>query len=187
MRKEKIIPDHYYHVYNRGVNYEKIFFREDNWYFFLQRVKKYFTPDKASIIAYCLMPNHYHLLVLPHTEDFGRDVMHPFSISYTKAINKEQGRIGPLFQGPFQARRVMETADLLNLSRYIHHNPVTVGFVNKPADWEFSSYNEYTGRRKGAIPKTGIILDHFKSKTAYARFVEDSDDLHIPKELLLDQ
>jgi REP element-mobilizing transposase RayT len=101
MRKTPLLAEHYYHVYNRGVNFEKIFFVQENWEYFLRRLRRYFDPSDVELVAYCLMPNHYHMLVYLKANDFGRKVMHPFSISYTKAINKQQGRVGPLFQSPF--------------------------------------------------------------------------------------
>jgi REP element-mobilizing transposase RayT len=61
-RKIKPTVDNYYHIYNRGVNYQNIFFNQENWLFFLRLLRRYCTPDKAAIIAYCLMPNHYHIL-----------------------------------------------------------------------------------------------------------------------------
>lgn len=186
MRKEKIIAGNYYHVYNRGVNFENIFFQIENWHFFLRRLKKYFTPDNASIIVYCLMPNHYHLLLLAQTEDFGIKVMHPFAIAYTKAINKQQGRVGPIFQGPFQARRLKTIEELLNLSRYIHLNPVMAGFVQKSADWEFSSYQEYIGKRKGTFLMPEVILEQFDGQDAYTAYVADCGDHRLPEKVLFD-
>ena len=133
-RKEKPTINRYYHIYNRGVNYQNIFFTQENWLFFLRRLRHYCTPDKAQIIAYCLMPNHYHLLVFILTETFGADVMQPLMVSYTKAINKQEGRVGPLFQGPYRAKLVASERHLMHLTRYIHLNPVAAGFVAAPED-----------------------------------------------------
>jgi len=134
MRKTKLVSDHYYHLYNRGVNRGRIFFRPENWSFFLQRWRHYCWPELAEVVAYCLMPTHYHFLVYLQTDQFAQQVMHPFAISYTKAVNKDQNRIGPLFQGPFQAKLVDNDAALIHLTRYIHLNPVTAGHVQAPAD-----------------------------------------------------
>ena len=86
MSKIAYTPDHYYHIYNRGVNRGPIFFAKRNWFFFIQRLREYFTEETAVIIAYCLMPNHYYLLVRLLCDDFGRAVMQPFSTSYTKPV-----------------------------------------------------------------------------------------------------
>jgi REP element-mobilizing transposase RayT len=188
MRKTAIYRGETHHIYNRGVNYGDIFFTRANWLFFLHRLRAYCPPEKGTIIAYCLMPNHFHLLVTAHIEDFGKKVMQRLGVSYTKAINKQKKRVGSLFQGPFQNRRVESEGKLLHLSRYIHLNPVTAGFVEKPEDWEFSSYREYVGLRRGTLPCPDIILDYFDSPEAYAEFVMESEPAQkgIDEALLID-
>jgi hypothetical protein len=123
------------------------------------------------IITYCLMPNHYHLIIRVCCDDFGLKAMQPLTVSYTKAINKQEARVGAVFQGPFQARRVKSDGDLVHLSRYIHLNPVTAGYVAHPEDWEFSSYREYVGLRAGTLPRPEAVLCHFASPAAYAEYV----------------
>ena len=169
MRQEQIVQGQYYHIYNRGVNYQPIFFNRGNWVFFLRRLRENLVDGAAEVIAYCLMLNHYHFLMRVQTEDFGKNVMQPFTVSYTKAINKQQGRVGPLFQGPFQAKIVKEDRYLLHLSRYIHLNPVSAGLVKNPADWEFSSYQEYTGLRAGTLPKTDLVLNYFARNRVFGK------------------
>jgi REP element-mobilizing transposase RayT len=176
MRNEKIVPDQYYHLYNRGVNYGQIFFQEDNWKFFLSRLRRYFRAESGRIVAYCLMPNHYHLLVYVSSENFSTRVMQPFGISYTKAINKQQNRVGSLFQGPFQAKRVNDLSYLEHLSRYIHRNPVVAGLVSSPKDWIYSSYLDYIGWRDGSLPFKEAILIYFHSPEEYMHFVEEDQD-----------
>ena len=103
------------------------------------------------------MPNHYHLLVHVNCDNFSKSVMQPFLVSYTKAINKQQNRVGPLFQGPFQARLVKNEAYLLELATYIHLNPVHSGLVVSPEAWAYSSFREYIGFRKGTLPQPGQL------------------------------
>ena len=117
------------------------------------------------------MPNHYHLLVCPHDDQFSRR-MQRFSISYTKAINKRYGRVGSLFQGQFQAVRVDRNDYLLHLSRYLHLNPVVAGLVKRPEEWEFSSYRDYIGLRRGTLPSPDLVLSQFSGPGAYQAFVE---------------
>ena len=162
----------YYHIYNRGVNRQPIFFADRNWVFFLRRLREYFTADQADLISYCLMPNHYHLIVQVKIDDFSHKVMQPFSTSFTKAINQEQERTGPLFQGRFKGKLIENDIYLLHLSRYIHLNPVQAGLVDQPADWEFSSYRDYVGMRNGRLPKPEVVIEQFASAKEYAAFVE---------------
>jgi len=188
MRKTPIHPFNYNHIYNRGVNQGLIYFAEENYHFFLDRLTKYFTPDKASITSYCLMPNHFHLLIYPMTVDFGNYVMQPFSVSYTKAINKRFKRTGPLFDGPYQAKLIDEDKYLLHLSRYIHLNPVSAGLVNRAEDWEFSSYRDYIGTRTSGFINPNIITGYFADSSEYEEFVlsisKSEEDL--PDNLLID-
>ncbi|MCA9996714.1 MAG: transposase [Anaerolineales bacterium] len=176
MAKTIYTPGHYYHIYNRGVERRPIFLNDRNWGFFIQRLRHYFADGVVDMIAYCLMPNHYHLLVHVLCEDFGRSVMQPFSTSYTKAINQEQSRVGSLFQGRYKGQMVDKNAYLVHLSRYIHRNPVAAGLASHPADWAFSSYRDYVGLRNGTLPKPGIVLEQFASVAAYAAYVEEGDD-----------
>ncbi|WP_287706938.1 MULTISPECIES: transposase [unclassified Microcystis] len=136
-------PGQYYHIYNRGNNRQDIFFERENYLFFLRLVRKYLL-ETLDVIAYCLMPNHYHLLIQLKKAELSA-AMQAFSLSYTKAINRRYGRVGSLFQGRFQAILVNDTEYLLNLSRYIHCNPVKAGLVSQPQEWEFSSFREYVG------------------------------------------
>lgn len=176
MAKTIYAKGHYYHVYNRGVNRQPIFFADRNWGFFIQRLRDYFVASAADIIAYCLMPNHYHLLVYVVCDDFGHAVMQPFATSYTKAINQEQGRTGHLFQGRYKGKHVDKDGYLLHLSRYIHRNPVAAGLVAHPADWTFSSYRDYVGLRQGTLPKPDVVLSQFASLGEYAAYVEEGND-----------
>lgn len=187
MSKITYVPGHYYHIYNRGVNRQPIFFARHNWGFFIQRLREYFTDETAIIIAYCLMPNHFHLLIRVLCEDFGKTVMQPFSTSYTKAINKEQYRVGSLFQGRYKGKHVDKEGYLLHLSRYIHLNPVEAKLVKHPADWHFSSYRDFVGLREGSLPQPDIILAQFASRVEYATYVETEDDYRGIKHLLFDR
>jgi REP element-mobilizing transposase RayT len=185
MAKTVYFPDAYYHIYNRGANRLPIFFADHNWGFFIRRLREYFTEERADIIAYCLMLNHFHLLVRVVSDNFSFDVMQPFGTSYTKAINKEQRRVGSLFQGRFKGKHVDKEGYLIRLSRYIHRNPVDAGLVAQPADWVYSSYREYLGLRKGTLPKPEVILSQFASVKDYAVYVEEGDDEYGKVEHLL--
>jgi REP element-mobilizing transposase RayT len=165
-RKFQFVAEQYYHLYNRGNNFQTIFFEQENYLYFLSLIRKYLTPEDVEVIAYCLMPNHYHLLVYLHSDDLSK-CMQPLLLAYTKAINKRFNRVGALFQGRFKGKWIDRNAYLLHLSRYIHHNPVTAGLVSKPEDWEFSSYRDYIGIRAGTLPDPDIILSQFSSREEY--------------------
>ena len=176
-RTVALVTGEHYHLYNRGHNHQPIFFDRENYLFFLRRVRNYLLGDTQTleiqvlVVAYCLMPNHYHLLLCPLDNKLSRH-MQRLSISYTKAINKRHNHTGALFQGQFQVAHVDQDEYLLHLSRYIHLNPVTAGLVEYPEDWEFSSYRDYVGIRQGTLPAPDIVLSQFPSPDAYRDFVE---------------
>jgi REP element-mobilizing transposase RayT len=175
-----------YHLYNRGNNYQPIFFERENYLYFLRQMREYLIGT-MEIISYCLMPNHYHWLTRLKTDDLSGP-MQAFALSYTKAVNKRYARTGALFQGRFRAIHVDRDEYLLHLSRYIHLNPVTAGLVKRPEDWEFSSYLEFIGLRNGTLPTPGLVLAQFPSPEAYRRFVEAyaESDKKIIEHLMLD-
>lgn len=185
-----------YHVFNRGHNRERIFFERENYLFFLRRMREYLSTDIVTVIAYCLMPNHYHLLVTLNTDDFA-ETMGILTMSCAKAINERYKRVGTLFQGRFRAVLVDRDEYLLHLSRYIHLNPEAAGLVAQAQDWEFSSYRDYVGLREGSLPNPGIVLEQFTCKTprvlatpsqAYQQFVQayQLQDKRIIEHLALD-
>lgn len=185
-RKTTLRAGQVYHLYNRGVDRQPIFFCRENWGFMVKELRRYFLPDLVDILAYCLMPNHYHLMVRLKVDDFGRQVMQPWGVSYTKAVNKQQDRVGPVFQGPFRSVHVDRDEYLMHLSRYIHRNPVDAGLVATPTSWTFSSYQDYIGLREGTLPRPDDVLALFPSREAYREFVETEQDSSMIAQLLLD-
>ncbi len=117
------------------------------------------------------MPDHYHLLVYLKIDELGPRIMQPFTVSYVKAVNRQQDRRGPLFERRFQAVHVDRDETLRHLSRYIHLNPVVAGLATHPEDWAFSSYQEYVGLRRGSLPAPDRVLSQFPSHQAYREFV----------------
>lgn len=179
-RQVNFAPGYYYHLYNRGNNRQNIFFEQENYLYFLRQFRRYLVEDTLDVLAYCLMPNHYHFLVClrsPHLSE----QMQAFSLSYTKAINRRYGRCGSLFQGRFCAICVDSDRYLLHLSRYIHLNPVAAGFVKTPEEWEFSSYREYVDLRQGTLPKLEHIRQEVGTARNYHGFVTAADTMPLPK------
>ena len=191
------VEDQYYHIYNRGVNRERIFFEQGNYLLFLRGLKKYICPQ-AEIIAYCLMPNHYHVLVrvkpvqvlevslvgtLKVSLEKTSEVPSPltplsraiknFLIAYVKSINLRYSRVGPLFQGQFKAKPIQTFDYLLTLCIYIHANPVKDGLVAEIKDWSYSNYLEWLGERKGSLFTPEFVQENFDSPADYEKLVMD--------------
>ena len=170
-RKTKFETGGYYHAYNRGCNKGTIFRDKRNFNYLIGRLAEGIRKCKVSVIAYCLMPNHYHLLLRQDAE-IGIDVLlQSVFTSYVKAFNKAQSRTGTLFEGPFQAKHVDSEDYLFHLCRYIHRNPVDSGLVISPSDWEFSNYQEWIEKRHGALVDLSFVRSHFTSPTDYEKFV----------------
>jgi len=137
----------------------------------MRRMREYFQPDLVNLLAYCLMLNHFHMAVYVKCQEFGRQVMHPFSVSITRSINRDMNRVGPLFQGPYQAKRVNTTEQLVHLTKYIHRNPVEAKLVQLPEKWQYSSYQDYIALRNGSLPVIDFQLLGFQSQTEYRDYV----------------
>jgi REP element-mobilizing transposase RayT len=144
-----------YHILNRANGAEPIFREEENYNFFLEKLKHYILPI-SEVQAYCLMPNHFHLLVRLKPEDKAvasldlagfqnlqglpsRQFSNTLN-SYAKAFNKRFDRKGSLFMRNMKRKKVTDEKYLIKLIHYIHYNPVEARLVEKAKDWKFSSY-----------------------------------------------
>lgn len=172
------IKDNFYHIYNRGNNYQKIFFDEKNYDFFLTKLLFLFD-GKISLIAFCLMPNHYHLLIKIIENYNLSKIMQRFSTSYTKSINKAYNRVGHLFQGRYKIKYIPNNEYLLHLSRYIHLNPVRANLVRKPENWRFSSYNDYLKEKGRYNLEKDIILDQINDYAGFVKSYQENQSYFI--------
>ena len=150
MEKERIEPDQYYHIYNRGNNFENIFIEERNYNYFLQLMAKY-LPPVAEVYAYCLLKNHFHIVLKIKSKDklpekLIEKVYLPFSNlfnAYTKSINKAYGRSGSLFQEHLKRIKIEDEEYLKQLIIYTHLNPLKHKFTEDFRNYKHSSYKSY--------------------------------------------
>ena len=173
-RRTLLEVGNFYHVYNRGNDRQNIFFDRQNYLYFLRLTRTHLISNGVNIVAYCLMPNHYHFLVYLR-ENTLSNAMRSLSLAYTMAINKRFDRSGVLFKGRFQSILVDNDDYLVHLTWYIHLNPVKAGFVKHPREWEFSSYAEYASLRQGTLPSTEYVRMHIQNELAYQQFLEEDD------------
>ena len=163
----------YYHIYNRGANHNRIFAETSNYIFVLGKVRKYSEMYDISMLAYVLLPNHYHFLLRQNGDHPARFLPQYTFNAYTKAFNKSYGHTGTLFEGPFQSIEVTNEPYLLNLIRYIHANPVLHGLIDDPGQWAYSNYLEWVDERAGKLVDRAFIAAYFESPAAYRAFVLD--------------
>lgn len=170
----RFLPQNYYHVYNRGNDRQRIFLEAENYRFFLCRLRDYLIKGDSELVAYCLIPNHFHLIVyLEDCLDFS-NVLRRFTSCYVKSINKRYGRVGYLFQGNTRSKLIDTEEYLFHLCRYIHLNPVAAGLVVSPEEWKYSDYREWISDSLEAdSPIRRTRGAYVSSGEGYERFVKD--------------
>lgn len=171
-------PGAFYHVTSRGNEQKDVFKSQRDREKFLEYLASATSRYGAVVHAYCLMSNHYHLLLETPEENLSQ-IMRHINGAYTTYFNVKRKRAGHLFQGRYKAILVEADQYATELSRYIHLNPVRAGMAVKPEEYKWSSYRSYISRDK-AIEwlKTEFILGYFGGKVPdannkYRQFVED--------------
>ena len=140
-------PGAWYHVMNRGRRSESIFSDKHDYLMFIDLLIEISEMWNANIAAYCLMTDHYHILLQTPDGNISRCMRHLNSV-YTQRYNRRHGFDGPLFRGRFKSILVCNDSHLLQLVRYIHKNPVKAGMVKDTQDYEWSSYKGYLSYAK---------------------------------------
>ena len=163
----------YFHAYNRVVENSLLFPHERNYHFFMTKIEKYLDKSKLEMVAFCLMPSHYHFVLFQRVPEAVSEFISNVCNGYAKALNKQMNRTGHLFESKYKMKIVDETAYLTHLTRYVHMNPVAAGLVGRPQEWEFSSCREYCRERKSKIVSPEIVLSQFRNSDEYLEFMQD--------------
>jgi len=216
INKKKVV---YSHIYNRGVNKSIIFNDEEDYKVFLSYLKGYLTPpakpgdvtkvftvkgrsfkgiphqpknyfNKIDLIAYSLMPNHFHLLLQQTNDGSIEKFMRSLCTRYVMYFNKKHQRSGPLFSGPYKSVKIKDATPLLLLSRYLHYHP-KAGAKGLNKD-DYSSYPEFLGSRETSWVKSKVVITFFersenvlfKGVSGYKNFVEQYVPNQKEKQLL---
>jgi len=157
-----------YHVVTRGNNRQKIFTTEADYKTFLENLRRIKERKPFCLYAYCLMPNHIHLLIEVKNDALSV-IMQRLLTGYTIYYNRTYKKRGHLFQGRYKAILCQKDSYLMELVRYIHLNPVRAKIVKKPSDYEWSGHNNYMNRSKDAIIDEDDVLKYFSQDKAKAR------------------
>jgi len=165
-----LIGGNYYHIYNRGINGQNIFFRVKNYDYFLVLWKKYLV-DCAEVLAYCLMPNHFHFVIkiFDHVQinsktddyeviedenkvgEYVSERLRRLFISYSQALNVQEKRNGSLFTRNFKRIELEEDTHLKYLIFYIHNNAQKHGLIADFRNYRYSSYNAYISGKPTSV------------------------------------
>lgn len=206
----RLIPlasGYYYHIFNRGVAKSPIFFDAKSYkrfidcmvYYQIENPKPRFSLFKpkihtlnesqkiVDIISYCLMPNHFHILLYQQRDGGITEFLSKLENSYTKYFNTRFKRVGPLFQGEFKAVLIESNEQLIHVSRYIHLNPIVSGLVSNLEDFKWSSYSEYINNTYKSICVKEVILNQFSFDNTYQQFVQDQIDYGLSLEVIKHQ
>lgn len=180
-RVKTYAAESYYHVYNRGVEGRRIFLEEKDYVVFLNLLKRYLSGDETKdlsgrifddlsvevdLLAYCLMPTHFHLLLYQTTEQGMTRLLRRLMTSYSMYFNKKYKRFGTLFQDRFKASLISRDDYLQHISRYLHLNP------RDYRTWKYSSLPYYFNKKSADWLKPAKITALF-GPGEYARFMAD--------------
>ena len=195
------VKDGIYRIYNRGNDKIDIFKNSEDYSFFTFRIRQYLFPEESlsipgsrivplpdksfSLLCYCLMPNHFHMMIRQNTELPISVLMLKLATSYSKYFNTKYKRVGHVFQDRYKQVPVMGNRQLLWLSAYIHQNPKKAKIVSDSLKYDWSSYQDYLSHQSfSLVTGSELILDQFKTRKEYGHFVDDSYKLLDEKEEL---
>ena len=189
----QLTESNFYHIYNRAVGSDLLFKTDDNYQYFLKKYQEYIN-DYADTYAYCLLENHFHLLIRVKDElpspaltnfeslsklDTHQIVSRQFKnlfIAYTLAFNKQQNRNGTLFQTPFKRCLVDNDIYFTRLIYYIHANPQTHGICDDFTEYKWSSYGSVLSEKISNLKRKEVI-DWFYGKEGFINFHKENQKL----------
>lgn len=216
-RKDLLTNNSYYHIYNRSIakyiifnnnqEYSRILglikilcFKDFNIQYsdftraslktknHIQKTLKEKSEKFVEIIAYCIMPTHFHLILKQNIDSGITKYIGKLLNSYSKFFNTIHKRSGPLWSGRFKNKKIENDEQLLHLTRYIHLNPTSAKLIDKPEDWNYSSYKEYLEKSKNKICNFNDVIK--LNSGEYKKFVNSrkniQQEISIIKNLLIE-
>jgi len=185
--KTPLLPGHWYHIYNRGINGERLFFEEENYAYFLKLMVRYLV-NSVEVYAYCLLSNHFHLLVrvLEELDKPPHLAFSHFFNSYAQSFNKRYNRTGSLFERPFHRKLIESERYRAQLVYYIHWNPLHHGFHEDFRDYLYSSYQSILSTSPTHL-KRNEVLDWFGGKEGFVEYHQKELDFEEIKEYIVEK
>ncbi|TVR19757.1 MAG: hypothetical protein EA391_00160 [Balneolaceae bacterium] len=197
---EPIEEGYYYHIYNRGADRNNLFWSEEDYREFIKKYVYYLYPC-VQTFAWCLLSNHFHALIRVRTVQeqsnlyqhrkklflagkyhgsqdplikpfiASKQVSHLIN-SYTRFINKKRDRSGTLIEGPFKRKKIIDKINFINLTCYIHRNPVHHGIVKKYSEYRYSSFHDFMNNRK-SFTEISEVFESFGGRDNFIRAHEE--------------
>lgn len=165
--------DGIYHLYNRGAGKQTIFRKPAGYHYVLNKLEEYVEPLEYSMIAYCLLPNHYHFAVRQDSEVEASELPKRLFGGYSLAMSMRYGWSGTKFEGRFKGKHANTDEYLRNLCRYIHLNPVNHGLVKEPENWFYSNYHEWINPQTEDMVVREFRRRLFGSVDRYKAFLQE--------------
>ena len=162
-----------YHMFNRGCDKRDIFLGDNNYRLFLKKIRLSKDKYNLEIIAYCLMPNHFHLLIRQNSETLISRWIQKVLNGYVQSFNKRNNRKGTLFEGSTKPRLINSVEYLENIIHYIHYNPVKAKLVKNPTDWQFSSFQAWCSELENSTISKELRKEFFGSANDYKLSFEE--------------
>lgn len=189
-----------YHIYNKSVGDELLFRYDKDYYYFLRKLEKYILPV-SEIYSYCLIPNHFHLLIktkdtseiskvnnsknIENADKYLHLAFKNLFISYSKSYNKAHKRMGRLFLQPFKRILVEEEEDIIYLIYYMHRNPIHHGYTDDYEKWKYSSYQSCISNKSTKLNREEV-LSFFGSTKDFISFHNENKTKKGSKKLFLE-
>ena len=170
-----VVPEYPHHITQRGTNRSTIFFDDEDRKYFFQYLKDSSEKTEVRVWAYCLMDNHFHLLLEPpNVQNLGR-CLHGATFRYAQHYNVKYARSGRLWQNRYFSCTVDKEKYLWAVVRYIERNPVRAKLIKKAEDWKWSSARTHiSGRRDDHLSLFDWLS--LSERAEYRRFLSDEDD-----------
>lgn len=171
-----------HHVTQRGNRRESIFFSDENRRAYLDWLAVYCDKHQVEVVAYCLMPNHVHIVAIPQSRDGLEHVFRPLHTRYAQYINRRQGWAGHLLQGRYFSS-ALDEAHFVAAVRYVERNPVRARIVRRAEDYRWSSAGFHCGLRPDRAVASIDLIDHGFPAThewaAWLAEVDEAPEVHV--------
>jgi putative transposase len=168
--KTPLLPAHWYHIYNRGINGERLFHDAENYPYFLGLMVRHLTAV-VEVYAYCLLGNHFHLLVriLEKSSKAAHQAFSNLFNSYAQSINKRYGRTGSLFERPFHRKQIESETYRVKVVAYIHRNPVHHRVCHDFREYPYSSYQSVLSLAATHL-RRNAVLEWFGGRDGFIEY-----------------